>query len=108
MIDTLRLLRRITFIGALVGVAGCATSQERHAEALACGNNMFAIGFAARLYAEERDGYLPSDNTLGRNFPTKFEFFQTGRQYEQDGNWFCQGMGRVKSIRPTSKLPFLQ
>jgi hypothetical protein len=48
---------------------------------------------------------LESTNVLGRSFPTKFEFFQTGRQYEQDGNWFCQGIGRVKSIRPSTKPP---
>jgi hypothetical protein len=46
---------------------------------------------------------LESTNTLGRTFPTKFEFFQTGRQREQDGNWFCQGTGRVKFIRPSTK-----
>jgi hypothetical protein len=46
---------------------------------------------------------LDSTNMLGRTFPTKFEFFQTGRQYEQDGNWFCHGTGRVKSIRPSAK-----
>jgi hypothetical protein len=51
---------------------------------------------------------LESTNTLGRNFPTKFEFFQSGRQYEQNGNWFCQGTGRVKFIRPSSKPPALQ
>src|ERR1044071_5919724 len=39
---------------------------------------------------------LESTNLLGRSFPTRFEFFQTGRQYEQDGNWFCQGMGYVR------------
>ena len=51
---------------------------------------------------------LESTNMLGRNFPTKFEFFQSGRQYEQDGNWFCQGTGRVKSIRPSLKPPALK
>ena len=48
---------------------------------------------------------LESTNLLGRSLPTKFEFFQTGRKYEQDGNWFCQGIGRVKSIRPSAALP---
>ena len=48
---------------------------------------------------------LESTNVLGRSFPTKFEFFQTGRQYEQDGNWFCHGIGRVRSIRPATKPP---
>ena len=51
---------------------------------------------------------LESTNLLGRSFPTKFEFFQTGRQYEQDGNWFCQGSGRVKTIRPSTKRPALK
>ena len=48
---------------------------------------------------------LESTNVLGRNLPTKFEFFQSGRPYEQDGNWFCQGMGRVKSISSSTKPP---
>ena len=48
---------------------------------------------------------LASTNVLGRNFPTKFEFFQTGRPYEQAGDWYCQGIGRVKSIRPSTKPP---
>ena len=51
---------------------------------------------------------LESTNCLGRNFPTKFEFFQTGREYEQDCNWFCQDIGRLKSIRPSSKPPDLK
>ena len=45
---------------------------------------------------------LESPNVLGRTFPGKFEFFQTGRPYEQMGNWYCQGVGRVKSIRPST------
>jgi hypothetical protein len=51
---------------------------------------------------------LESTNVLGKTFPTKFEFFQTGRQYEQDGNWYCQGMGRVQSIRPATNAPSLK
>ena len=51
---------------------------------------------------------LESTNVLGRNFPTKFEFFQTGRPYEQMGDWYCQGIGRVKSIRPSAKPPALK
>jgi hypothetical protein len=50
---------------------------------------------------------LESTNVLGREFPTRFEFFQTGREYEQDGNWFCQGIGRVKSIRASATPPSL-
>jgi hypothetical protein len=49
-----------------------------------------------------------STNTLGRTFPTKFEFFQTGRRYEENGDWFCHGTGRVKSIRPSTKPPALK
>lgn len=51
---------------------------------------------------------LESTNVLGRSFPTKFEFFQSGRPYEQMGDWFCQGVGRVKSIRPSTKPPALK
>jgi hypothetical protein len=51
---------------------------------------------------------LESTNVLGRSFPTRFEFFQTGRPYEQDGNWFCRGTGRVRSIRPATKPPALK
>jgi len=51
---------------------------------------------------------LESTNVLGRSFPLKFEFFQTGRPYEQMGNWYCQGIGRVKSIRPSTKPPTLK
>jgi hypothetical protein len=51
---------------------------------------------------------LESTNVLGRSFPTKFEFFQTGRPYEQAGDWYCQGIGRVKSIRPSTRPPGLK
>jgi hypothetical protein len=51
---------------------------------------------------------LESTNVLGRSFPLKFEFFQTGRPYEQMGDWYCQGIGRVKSIRPSTKPPALK
>ena len=48
---------------------------------------------------------LQSTNVLGHNFPTMFEFFQTGRPYEQMGNWFCNGIGRVTSIRLSTNGP---
>ncbi|MEY2408625.1 MAG: hypothetical protein QOF48_1295 [Verrucomicrobiota bacterium] len=48
---------------------------------------------------------LESTNVMGRSFPTKFEFFQAGRPYEQMGDWFCQGIGRVKSIRSSTNWP---
>jgi hypothetical protein len=51
---------------------------------------------------------LDSTNGFGWTVPTKFEFFQIGRQYEENGNWFCQGTGRVKSVRPATKLPALE
>jgi hypothetical protein len=51
---------------------------------------------------------LESTNLLGKTFPTKFEFFQIGRQYEQMGDWYCQGIGRVKSIRASTNSPSLK
>ena len=50
-------------------------------------------------------GVIDSMNVLGQTFPTRFEFFQCGRPYEQDGNWFCIGTGQVKSIGPAGKSP---
>lgn len=50
-------------------------------------------------------GVLVSTNVLGRSFPLRFSFFQTGRQYEQDGNWCCQGTGRVTSIGRSTQSP---
>lgn len=44
-----------------------------------------------------------STNFLGWNFPTQFEYFQVGRKYVQNGDWFCRGIGTVKSIRKSSK-----
>jgi hypothetical protein len=44
-----------------------------------------------------------STNFLGWNFPLRFEFFQNGRKYQQNGDSFCRGVGRVKSIRPSAK-----
>jgi hypothetical protein len=51
---------------------------------------------------------LESTNILGWNFPLRFEFFQIGRQYEQDGNWFCQGTGRIKSIGGCTNFPTMK
>lgn len=51
---------------------------------------------------------LQSTNVLGRSFPTEFEFFQIGRPYEENGNWFCHGVGHVKSIRASTKAPSLK
>lgn len=38
-------------------------------------------------------------NLLSRTFPLRFEFFQKGRDFIQNGNWFRRGVGVVKSIR---------
>jgi hypothetical protein len=44
-----------------------------------------------------------STNFLGWNIPLKFEFFQRGRSYEENGNWLTRGHGRVRSIRLGAK-----
>ena len=44
-----------------------------------------------------------STNFLGWNFPAKFEFSQNGREYEQNGGWFCRGLGRINSIRRAAR-----
>jgi hypothetical protein len=63
-----------------------------------------------RVAAGLEDGVLTfryavteSTNFLGWNFPTKFEFFQNARKYEQNGDWFGRGVGRLTSIRAGSK-----
>jgi hypothetical protein len=48
---------------------------------------------------------LESTNLLGRSFPTRFQFFQIGRPYEENGNWFYQGTGRVLSISQSTSFP---
>ena len=60
-LTVMRFLRLLVLAGALVGLVGCAKSQKKRAASHACGNYMVSIGFAARQYAEDRDGYLPSD-----------------------------------------------
>jgi len=59
--QSLRFLSLIVLIGAVASLVGCAKSQQRLSESRACGNCMISIDFAARLYAEEHDGYLPSN-----------------------------------------------
>jgi hypothetical protein len=44
-----------------------------------------------------------STNFLGQSFPTQFEFFQQGRMYEPNGDWYWRGVGRVKSVRPADR-----
>jgi hypothetical protein len=45
--------------------------------------------------------YAVTDTTnfLGRTFPLRFEFYQKGRSFIQNGDWFKQGVGTLKSIR---------
>lgn len=72
----------------------------------------FGTRYAAwkkKIVAELEEGvltfhYAATDwtNFFGWIFPTKFEFFQEGRKYEQNGDWFCRGIGRVKSIREST------
>lgn len=64
-----------------------------------------------KMVAELQEGLLmfhyavlESTNVSGRNFPARFEFFQNGRPYEQNGNWFARGNGRVISIRQVAEL----
>lgn len=42
-----------------------------------------------------------STNFLGWRLPTKFEYFQKGRDYVQNGRWYHRGVGKVSSLRPT-------
>lgn len=44
-----------------------------------------------------------STDFLWWSFPTKFEFFQNGRKYEQNGDWFYRGVGRLTCLRAASK-----
>jgi hypothetical protein len=42
-------------------------------------------------------------NFLGRTFPLRFEFFQKGRAFIQNGSWDWRGKGTLKSIREGSE-----
>ena len=55
-------MRFQSFFGVSITVllAGCSQPKLR-TESIACGNYMVSIGCAARLWANDRDGYLPSD-----------------------------------------------
>ncbi len=35
----------------------------------------------------------------------KFEYFQKGRDYVQNGQWYHRGLGKVSSLRPTEATP---
>jgi hypothetical protein len=43
-------------------------------------------------------------NFMGGTFPLRFEFFQKGRPFIQNGDWFKRGVGTLKSIRETAEL----
>ena len=55
--------RHIAISGALVAVilTGCASPERRRTESIRCGNYMVSIGYTALIWADDRDGYLPSD-----------------------------------------------
>ena len=42
-------------------------------------------------------------NFLGRTFPLRFEFFQKGRAFVQNGSWNWRGVGTLKSIRESAE-----
>jgi hypothetical protein len=44
-----------------------------------------------------------STNAFGGTWPLQFKFSQNGRKFEQNGDWFWRGSGRVKTIRPAEK-----
>jgi len=44
-----------------------------------------------------------STNFMGWVFPTKFEFFQNGRKFEQNGDWCWRGVGAVKGIAVSAR-----
>jgi hypothetical protein len=44
-----------------------------------------------------------STNFLGTTFPLRFEFYQKGRPYQQNGDWDRHGIGVVRSIRTVEK-----
>jgi hypothetical protein len=49
-------------VAAVIGLAGCAASPaKQRAESISCGNYMCSLGCVARLWADDHDGYLPSD-----------------------------------------------
>jgi hypothetical protein len=58
-----RLLKIFSLVVAvvLVGIAIAFPALKRHEESVQCGNYMASIGCAARLWAEDHDGYLPRD-----------------------------------------------
>ena len=66
-------------------------STRKRAETLPDGAHMF--------HYEVKE----STNLFGWNFPLKFEFFQKGRRFEQNGDWFWRGNGRVMAIGPSDK-----
>jgi hypothetical protein len=49
------------YSGIVIALSGCGCSLRPRASSSACGNYMVSICLAARLYAEDHDGQLPSD-----------------------------------------------
>jgi len=57
-----RIIIFATILIAIVVAVGLATPMvKRKAESISCGNFMSSIGCAARFWAGDNDGYLPSD-----------------------------------------------
>jgi hypothetical protein len=46
---------------------------------------------------------IQSTNLFGWDFPLKFQCFQKGRNFEQNGDWFWRGSGRVTFIGPSTE-----
>src|SRR5205814_1247443 len=42
-------------------------------------------------------------NFLTWTFPLQFEFFQKGREFVENGDWFKRGIGTLKSIRAATE-----
>ncbi len=61
------LVLAVTFAAVIVGIALAAPSAKRKAEEVQCGNYMASIGCAARLWAQDHQGRLPSDLALMSN-----------------------------------------
>jgi hypothetical protein len=69
-----QLLVSVLTVAAVIGLVGCAASSaKRHAESMMCGNYMCSICIAARPWADDHDGYLPSDlRSMSDYLPTNF------------------------------------
>ena len=83
----------IIFISVLVTlIAGwliIAPSVQRKLEVISCGNSMASIGFAARLWASDHEGQLPSDFLSMSNelIITKILICPGDHLRQMAGNW---------------------